>query len=266
MKILSLVLVLTLPLVSVHAQTVGATFPESMITAPDKDATNNNIDYNIYSIYRNDYSVDIGSQDKLVKGFGFINNGGNTTVVKPEPMPGDGPVRYYDFSFKDRARQDMHMAIGDCADAVVANNRESVFYFFPRLVLPAITVSPDNSNIFIVTLPTKETVQFDRASKIVLSGVLSEDQPLDMNPNGNNRKFAAISYSGKGLYLRADKRADSPQNAKTVTAVYQNKKCQIPGKDVFNQDPNGAMTFRFATDAQFNKYLQAKCNFQIPNL
>lgn len=240
--------------------------PESLILAPDVDATDNKIDYDQYWIYRNDYSVAIGGKDKKVKGFGFINSGGNAVVIKPEIYPGDGPARYYNFLFKDRARQDMQMWVSDIADAVVSNYRESVFYFFPRKVLPAIDLDPTNSNRFIVTLPTLETFKVDRATKVILSGVLKEYLPLDANPSASSRKFAAISYSGKGLYLRANMRANSPQLAKTATVYFGSKTCNVPGAEVFNQSTSGAMTFKFATDASFNTYLLKKCKFGIPRL
>lgn len=239
--------------------------PESTIAAPEVDATDNKIDYDQYWIYRNDYSVAVGEKDKKVKGFGFINNGGNSTVIKPEENPGDGPARYYNFLFKDRARQDMQMWVSDVSDAVVANYRESVFYFFPRKVLPAIDLDSTNSNRWIVTLPTLETIIVDRTTKVVLSGVLQETLPLDMNADPSKRKFAAISYSGKGLVLRANFRANSPQLAKTATVTALGKTCVVPGADMFNQSSSGAMTFKFATDASFNTYLLKKCKFGIPS-
>lgn len=261
MSLLPKLLVITMLTIS---GTAFAANPESVITAPDQDATDNKIDYDQYWIYRNDYSVAIGSKDKKVKGFGFINTGGNSVVVDREVNPGDGPARYYTFSFKDRARQDIQLWVSDTADAITSNYRESIFYFFPRLVLPAIDLDSTNSNRFVVTLPTREKVLIDRVSKVVLGGVLKEDGPLDANPTASKRKFAQISYSGKGLYLRADMRANSPQLAKTATVFFQGKTCQVPGKEVFNQSTSGAMTFKFATDSSFNTYLMKKCNFTIP--
>lgn len=240
--------------------------PESVISAPDVDATDNKIDYNQYWIYRNDYSVAIGEKDKKVKGFGFINNGGNSVVVKPEINPGEGPARYFSFLFKDRARQDMQLWVSDVSDSIVANYRESVFYFFPRQVLPAIDLDSTNSNRWVVTLPTLETIIVDRDTKMILSGVLKETLPLDMNADASKRKFAAIAYSGKGLILRANMRANSPQLAKTATVTALGKTCQVPGADVFNQSTSGAMTFKFATDALFNTYLLKKCKFGIPSI
>lgn len=240
--------------------------PESIISVPDVDITDNKIDYEQYWIYRNDYSVAIGEKDQKVKGFGFINNGGNSVVIEPEMNPGDGPARYYNFLFKDRARQDMQMWVSDISDAVVANYRESVFYFFPRYVLPAIDLDSANSNRWVVTLPTRETIIVDRTTKIILSGVLKETLPLDVNADASKRKFAAISYSGKGVILRANMRANSPQLAKTATVTFQNKTCSVPGADVFNQSTSGAMTFKFATDAAFSTYLLKKCKFGIPAL
>lgn len=257
---------LVIATLSLSCASFAATNPESIIASPDQDTTDNIIDYDQFWIYRNDYSVAIGSKDKKVKGFGFINNGANSTVTKPEVNPGDGPARYYTFSFKDRARQDIQMWITDAGDAVTANYLESAFYFFPRLVLPAIDLDSTNSNRWIVTLPTRETVVVDRTTKVILGGVLKEDAPLDLNPSASKRKYAQVSYAGKGLYLRVNMRANSPQLAKTAMVYSQGKTCQVPGKDLFNQSTSGAMTFKFATDASFNAYLVKKCNFSIPNL
>jgi hypothetical protein len=240
--------------------------PESIISVPDIDETDNKIDYDQYWIYRNDYSVNIGEKDQKVKGFGFINSGGNSVVIPPEINPGEGPSRFYSFTFKDRARQDIQMWVSDIADASVSNYLESAFYFFPRHVLPAIEVDSTNSNRWIVTLPTRETIAVDRTTKVILSGVLKEDQPLDMNPIASKRKYADISYSGSGLFLRANMRANSPQLAKTATVYLQGKICQVPGADVFNQSTSGAMTFKYATDKEFNGYLLKKCQFGIPGL
>lgn len=240
--------------------------PESVVSAPDVDATDNVIDYSQYWIYRNGYNVAIGEKDKKVKGFGFVNTGGNAVVIEPEQNPGEGPSRIYSFLFKDRARQDMQMWVSDLSDNVIANYRESVFYFFPRLVLPAIDIDSTNSNRWVVTLPTLETIIVDRVTKVILSGVLKETLPLDTNPEASKRKFAAISYAGKGLILRANMRANSPQLAKTATVTSLGKTCQVPGADVFNQSTSGAMTFKFATDASFNTYLLKKCKFGIPGI
>jgi hypothetical protein len=251
---------------SMFSPALAQTNPESLITVPEGDATDNIIDRDQHYIFRDDYSVSLGDNDGKVKGFGFTNSGGNSTVIVPEPYPGMGPTRFYDFSFKDRARQDIMLWVSDAADSYISHFLESAFYFFPRLILPAIAVDETDPSRLVVTLPTKETFFVDRQTKVVVSGVLKEYRPLDMNPIASKRQYAAISYSGKGLYLRANIRANSPQLAKTVMVYSLGKTCELPGRDVFNQAYDGAMTFKFATDIAFNTYLMSKCKFGIPAL
>jgi len=142
-------------------------------------------------------------------------------------------------------------------------------HFFPRNYLPAIANARDRN---IVTLPTGEEVEFDAATHEILSGALSES-PVDLNPERTKRAFPGVEYVGKGVLVRADARGADPRIGTTALIITgtprpdcdkgaECNRCRVPSRDLWDQ--TGAMRFKFAADAEFDRYLTARCGFGLP--
>ncbi len=212
-------------------------------------------------------------QNRIV-GFEFSNHGGNR--ILPERYDISKNLlfsRDFQFRFDDRARQDIHLAVTDWAPSADRQFRlsglmNSVFHFFPRHLLPAISYSDGR---YIVTLPTGEQSEFDAITHEIVNGVLSE-APVDLAPNRAARKFPAVSYSGKGVLVRVNARGADPRIGTTATittgsppADCKGKRCdvcQVPSRELWTQ--SGAIRFKFSTDSEFDRYLQSRCGFGLP--
>jgi hypothetical protein len=256
-----------------------AMFPESRLAAPDKDLAGAGTKYDTRVLSRTvgaplflawQYRQDPAG---MIVGFDFSNRGGNR--ILPERYNIDKNLfftRDFQFRFDDRARQDIHLSVTDWTASRDRQFRlselmNSVLHFFPRKYVPAIAAVGDRS---IVTLPTGERVEFDAETHEVLSGALAE-APVDLNPDRTKRHFAGIDYVGKGLVVRADARGTDPRLGTTATIVASEpgcagggckKLCRVASKELWEQ--KGAVRFKFATDEEFDRYLQSRCGFGIP--
>ena len=143
--------------------------------------------------------------------------------------------------------------------------------FFPRKLLPAIVNFGERN---IVTLPTGEEIEFNAVTHEIAGGVFIE-APVDLNPDGRARKFPAISYTGRGVIVRADARGTDPRLSPTAlilnNAAPQDcalgspcAQCQVPSRELWEQ--SGAVRFKFATDQEFHQFLLARCAFGLPAL
>lgn len=200
---------------------------------------------------------------RKVVGFDFVNKGPNRVLPVAEREIGAGPDREFEMEFRNRARQDIQLHVTDIPSEYLSERMESYFYFFPRLNLPAIQWSAADAKTFTMILPTGEPVVFDAASKEIVGGVLSETAPVDLGPDRFKRKFAAISYTGTGLYFRVDRRGNDPRLGTTATVYQGQKTCKIPSALLFNQGEHSHVEFLFATDAEFNALLKKKCQMSF---
>ena len=260
---------------------IARLLPESLIAGPAKDLAGRGIDYSTKLNNRPNESQLNGSwryrtarQGQIV-GFEFSNYGGNR-ILPPlrDPVKNQFFGRDFQFRFDDRARQDIHLMISDWVPA-----RDRVFrlsglmnrlmLFFPRTFLPAI-VNWKNRNI--VTLPTGEEVEFEALTHEIVAGVFSET-PVDLNPDRSTRKFPGVEYSGKGVAIRANARGADPRIGTTtlITTGTPAKdcdkgilcsQCEVPAKDLWEQ--TGAARFKFATDADLDRFLSSRCGFGLP--
>ena len=257
--------------------------PESMIAAPEKDLAPSRVEYNTVvnnrtgdSLRPTAWRYRITRQGKIV-GFELSNQGGNRILPpRRDAVKNQFFSRDFQFRFDERARQDIHLMISDWVpsrDRVfrLSELMNSVLLFFPRTYLPAI-VNRGNRNI--VTLPTGEEVDFDAASHEIIAGVLSES-PVDLNPDRAARKFPGIEYRGKGVFIRADSRGGDPRTGATTLVTTGSpaencdggiscRQCEVPTKELWDQ--GGAARFRFATDAEFDRYLITRCGFALPRI
>jgi hypothetical protein len=136
---------------------------------------------------------------------------------------------------------------------------ESYFVFFPRKVVPAIESIDDK---FIVTLTTEEKIEFDRTTKEIVGGVLTENAPIDLGPDRFKRKFASLSYIGSGLMIRVNKRGADPRLGSQIAEISKlGKVCKVPVNKLWDQTEK--VNFLFPTDESFNQFLKIQCGFEI---
>jgi hypothetical protein len=257
--------------------------PESLIAAPERDLAPSRVEYNTVINSRmheagkqSAWRYRVTRQGKIV-GFEFSNYGGNRILPpRRDAVKNKFFTRDFQFRFDERARQDIHLMVSDWVpsrDQVfrLSELMNSVLLFFPRTYLPAIV---NWQNRHIVTLPTGEVVEFDAVSHEIMAGVLSES-PVDLNPDRMARKFPGIEYRGKGVFIRADSRGADPRTGDTTVITNGSpaencdrgiscRQCEVPAKELWDQ--GGAARFRFATDAEFDRYLTARCGFALPRL
>ncbi len=257
--------------------------PESVLAPPDIDVASLKLKYDTVVTGRTSAPLSLSgwqyrvNRENRIVGFEFSNRGGNRILPQRYDIGRNLLfTRDFQFRFDDRARQDIHLAITDWAPSSDRQFRlselmNSVLHFFPRNYLPAIT-SLDGR--YIVTLPTGEQIQFDALTHEILNGVLSE-APVDLTPNRAARKFPGVSYSGKGVVVRANARGADPRIGTTATIATgspaadcaKGKKCdqcQVPSRELWSQ--NAAVRFKFSTDADFDRYLRARCGFGLPTI
>ena len=214
-------------------------------------------------------------QNQIV-GFDFSNRGANRVVPhRYDSSKNQFFGRDFQFRFDEWARQDIHLLISDWAPSRDRQFRlselmNSIMVFFPRNLLPAIVKSERRT---ILTLPTGEAVEFDAATNEIIGGVFSEE-PLDLNPDRAARKFPAVNYTGKGVVVRADARGSDPRLSGLASITTgspptdcANKgncnECKVPTKDLWHG--SGAVRFKFATDEEFDRFLQLRCGFGLPS-
>lgn len=190
-------------------------------------------------------------------GFFKLNNDGPNRIV----TKGAGRSREWTFRFEGNASQDLGFSITDAPNGTISQMQESFLMLFPRSTLPHIRIV---GNRQIVTLPTGETVTFNKDTREVLAGVLTENGA--MTSGGRDLAPANVNYHGTGVLVRVDSRGQEPRlNRKgTATVTKQGRTCKVPVIDLWpNQSENSPVHFKFATDAEFNSYLQRKCGFGL---
>ena len=248
-------------------QTVPANQDESVSSAPDQASAPNQVGGLSYEsasrITHGDYDVTYGNEKDDIQGFSFTNHGPNSVVTIATRGIGMGPQRDFELAFPARARQDIKMTIADVPTQFLSQRMESYFYFFPRKVLPSIQWPKDGTSVFTVTLPTGESVQFNTVSKEMVGGVLKETAPIDLGPDRFKRKFAAIEYTGTGVYLRVDKRGADPRLGTTAVIHQGTKTCKVPSSKLFDQREDSAVLFQFPTDEAFNEFLKKTCQMSF---
>ena len=255
------------------AQSGYAQFDETKIQAPIRDSNEQNLNPTICKGRENMpwdiCSILFDDKTEMERSFTFSNYGGNKTV----PQSGWGISRSFEFLFEDFARSDMSLLLWDMPDQTESHGHLKMMMFFPRVNLPAIRYENTfQKNTIIVTLPNQEEVFFNAETKEVIGGVLSE-KPIAQDNEGNALN-PAISYTGKGVVVEADRLNDYPvglgaeakNNLATITKK-GHKVCKIPVKDLWYTDDakNGNVFFNknYITDIAFDKFLKSKCKFSM---
>jgi hypothetical protein len=271
------------PAAKPQGEMIARYLPESRIGKPEKDLAARRVEYNTLLNSRTSeprrntaWQYRITRQGQIV-GFEFSNRGGNRILpLRRDAAKNQFFTRDFQFRFDERARQDIHLLVSDWAPSRdrtfrLSDLMNSLLVFFPRTLLPAI-VNSQNRNI--VTLPTGEEVEFDPATHEIVAGVLSES-PVDLNPDRAARQFPGVEYHGRGVMIRANARGGDPRIGTTafiitgtpardcVNGVFCGR-CEVAAKDLWEQ--TGAARFKFAADAEFDRFLGARCGFGLPKI
>ncbi len=212
-------------------------------------------------IYLN-YSRDNNNQDTL-NGFTITNDGGNEMVQKP------GARRDFEFNFPGLSSSDLSLMVVDIQNPNATTDSFNLMMFFPRKQVPSVKTTATE---YIVKLPTGEEVIFDRKTKTIKSGALSE-KPI--NKSGLFACHEKVKYEGSGVVLKIsahgklphDTHPESNPNGIVTISKKDQKNCRVPVKELFYHDKakRGQNFFKkeYATDEGFNKFLTKRCGFSI---
>lgn len=219
------------------------------------------------------------NSDREVVGFSITNRG--SEQINPVGLQKPGPFRNYTFSFADRARENIYLAVNDDVKISRRYSQDNMFremHFFPRRVIPAIEKLDDGRQLK-VTLPTGEPVLFDAKSKEIKSGVLRE-QPIDFTKNRHERKNPELVYQGKHMMITVAQRGEAARRAKVWGQVkyaevhYPAKyarACRISPKYLWDQsakagDSEPKLTMIYATDHELFDMIEDKCGWDLGEL
>jgi hypothetical protein len=196
------------------------------------------------------------------QGFSFQNSGPNKIVTTtPEGM--DFPGRDFSFITDDHSRRDVYLWITDYnGSGYMSDLYETVLVFLPRNNQMHIEEIGED---FLITLPTSEEVTFSRKTRMITSGVLTEEA-LDFNPSRPDRKFAQVGYTGKGLVIRSDARASDPRLTKYSQVIKAGKKpCKVLSSLFWTKE--GFPQFQFVSDDEVYSVISKHCggDFLISN-
>lgn len=204
--------------------------------------------------------------------FSFVNVGGNRIVKNGSAS------RTFHFEYPEQARQNIAIEVDDAPNETVSHTMHSYFMLFPRKQLPMLEQYADK---LVVTLPTAEKVIFDKHTKMIIDGVFQEG-PLDQAGQKHQRQFADLRYQGRGVILRANARGQSPQigesDEKKIDEEFGSKgsvdvliingttgeRCRRPKSDFWDGHDVSPIEFKFASDDEFELYLQNHCGFGLP--
>ena len=122
---------------------------------------------------------------------------------------------------------------------------------------------------------------FNKDSKEIIGGVFQEG-PVDTSSDRMKRLYPDFKYTGRGVILRVNARGQSPQlgefekqkidmdhgNSGSAEVLIINgttgQKCRRPKIDFWDSMDVAPIEFKFATDEDFEVYLQNNCGFGLP--
>jgi hypothetical protein len=248
--------------------TVRAPITDSLSSRPGSPLSRTLPNDNIEMVLDSDLPSS-GSTPQII-GFTIYNTGSPKTNPKGTGSSTNGPFRKYTFEFPQMARQDIDLYIHESSDPQGDDSKvsmETVISFFPRRNLPAIRESAQSDALEVI-LPTGESVLVDRKTKEFIGGVLTETGPIDLSTDRIKRRFAQLSYSGKGVMVRVDQRAEDPRGAvvwgvkKQARITYLNKQCIVSPAELWEQKSDTFASL-FPTDEAFFEFLKRRCRWDF---
>lgn len=189
---------------------------------------------------------------QTVESFLVRNSGPNEIVDKKDGMTS----RVFSFNTEDSSLSDAHLQIDDIrmSNSGSTDAKISRLMFFPRSQLPSAKIVDDKIEL---TLPNKEKVIFDKKSKQIIGGVLSEKK---LNTNfGQSLSENNVHYSGTGIIIKFDE-------VKSTSAIISkgSQTCKVNVSDLWYDDTKTKRTIfkeQYASDDNLNQYIQKKCGF-----
>lgn len=209
---------------------------------------------NATSSYFMDMFVGDEQETKYFQGYSMQNQGPNV-VVTTTPADFNYAYRHFSFVTTDHSRRDNYLWITDYnGSGSISDLYETMLVFLPRENQMHVEENGDN---LLVTLNTGEEVVFSK-EQIMLTGGVLEEKPLDLNPDRTKRKFAQLSYHGKGLMIRSDARGADPRLAKVVQVTRKgHKSCTVAASEFWTQE--GFPKFKYVTDEEAYEVIKQKC-------
>lgn len=139
-----------------------------------------------------------------------------------------------DFFSQDGSKAGSYIYLTEAVLPQDSYNVKSMVFLLPRKGIPeAITIGDE----IHVTLQTGEVVIYDRSTKKIKSGALTEG-PSDPSKDRFTRRPPNIHYSGKGISIRVDHRYEHPTSAAgdPIAEVKQNgRSCNVPREKLWDK-------------------------------
>lgn len=214
--------------------------------------------------------------DKVV-GFNFQNETKN--AINPRTAE-HGSTRSYSFEFPQRHVHNAHISITENSGLTSLMSHdllETTIVLIPRKVIPSIEVFNFNGEQFRrITLNTNETIDVKTISGEIVDGAFKE-LPMDMTASRHDRKFVGLQYQGRGIMIRVDRRAGTPEHIytqsfnrneriKDATLTHQGKTCHV-SKDLIWENatnPDKTVYFKYKTDQEFlDRVVNTRCNWNL---
>ena len=212
-----------------------------------------------------------------VVGFEFVNE----TVNRVNPRTAEnGSDRTFRFNFPLRHSQNMHISITEnsgLSGLMSHDLLESTVILLPRKVIPSMqTLDVDGRTLRRIQLPTSEMIDVDARTGEIVAGVITE-APMDMNPSRHARRFAGLTYTGRGIMIRVDRRSGTPEHIytqsfnqneriKDATLTYRGKTCYV-AKDLIwanATNPDLGAYFLYPSDEEFLlRVVNPKCGWKL---
>lgn len=220
-------------------------------------------------------SQNIVSSDEGVVGFELENKTQNTI----NPRSADS-TRTFKFSFEQRHTHNSHMSVTENSGLTGSLSHdllETKIILLPRNFIPWMEVYLFNGTEYRrVHLPTGESIDFNTISGEIVSGVFKEG-PMDMTANRHERKFVSLEYLGRGIMIRVDRRAGTPEHIYTqsfnrherlreATLTHQGKTCYVPKELIWENahDADKTTYFKYRSDQEFlDRVVNPRCHWNL---
>lgn len=223
--------------------------------------------------------VNVYAHQRQVIGFSFTNDLDN--FINPQRRSPYHSERVFTMRFEERVKQNIHLRVFDrvgLTQRVERDFMESVFVFLPRLVLPYLRYGCDSCTPRQVAmiLPTGEEVVFDQLTRELRGGAL-EEEAIDLNTSPKKRRFAKITYHGRGMMIRADRLGGLPERAyprasnqhedpQNALITYRGRSCRVPKVKIWKHAHSKRIrpSFRYATDRAFlEEVIKPHCGWNL---
>ena len=218
-------------------------------------------------------------KEKRLIGLSLSNDSDN--AINPQSRTPYESKRLFTVRFEERVKQNITFRVSDqvgLSGQIALDFMETTMVFIPRKVLPYIEYDCPSCTRrqFALMLPTAERIIFDAVTYELKGGVLRES-PLDLNKNGRLRRFARLTYEGRGIMIRADRRGGLPEriyreatnryeDIRQAIITHQGRECRVPKNLIWNHtlSQRAVPYFKYASDREFiAKVIRPYCHWNI---